>query len=269
MLSTIRKKLRWVKEWLQKRNEYSHVNLFEELRLEPADWHNYLRMDVETYGELLKLVTPLQKQDTLMRPAIFVDEKLTSTFRFLATGRGYEDLNFTTIISPQALGRIIPETCVAIYSVLKNEFMKFPATTAEWKVISKGFEKICNFPNCLGAAGGKHVRITAPPASGSYFWNYKSYNSLVLMAVANANYEFILCDFGTNLRISDGGVIEDILFYTKLKEGKLSIPLPEQPVGSLLLPFVFIGDEAFALRSDFLKPLNQRELNHDKKKFQL
>jgi hypothetical protein len=29
------------------------------------------------------------------------------------------------------------------------------------------------------------------------------------MSVANANYEFLYCDIGTNGRVSDGGVIEN------------------------------------------------------------
>jgi hypothetical protein len=38
-------------------------------------------------------------------------------------------------------------------------------------------------------------------------------NSLVLFATANAKYEFIYCDIGTNGRISDGGVIENTKLY--------------------------------------------------------
>lgn len=88
------------------------------------------------------------------------------------------------------------------------------------------------------------------------------------MAIVNANYEFIMCDFGVNGRISDGGVIEYTHFYEKLKHGKLSIPPPQEQINSERgLPFVFIGDEAFALRCDFLKPFSQRELDHDKKNF--
>lgn len=33
------------------------------------------------------------------------------------------------------------------------------------------------------------------------------------------------------------------------------------------LPFVFVGDEAFALKKNFMKPFSQRELDHDKKIF--
>jgi hypothetical protein len=36
-----------------------------------------------------------------------------------------------------------------------------------------------------------------------------------------ANYEFILVDFGTNGRISDGGVIENTDFHDKFKNKSL------------------------------------------------
>lgn len=72
-------------------------------------------MSEETYLNLLSLVTPLiRKNDTVMRKAISPHDGLTVTLRFLATGRSYEELKFSTIISPQALSYIIPETCEAI-----------------------------------------------------------------------------------------------------------------------------------------------------------
>jgi len=116
---------KWVKEWLLKRHDFTHINLLEELRLQPDDWRNYLRMDEDSYVMLLNLVTPIiQKQDTILRPAISPHERLTATLRYLATGRNYEDLKFSTLISPQSLGKIIPETCKAIFQVLRNDYMK-------------------------------------------------------------------------------------------------------------------------------------------------
>lgn len=115
----------WAKEWLMKRSKYSHINLLSELKLFLKDWHNYLRMDEQSYLNLLSLVTPLiKKKDTVMRQAISPHERLTATLRFLATGRTYEDLKYSTIISPQALGYIIPETCEAIYQALHRDFLK-------------------------------------------------------------------------------------------------------------------------------------------------
>lgn len=63
----------WSKRWLLKTQTFSHIQLLEELRLEPDDWWNYLRMDEDTYVELLHLVTPLiERQDTVMRSTITV-----------------------------------------------------------------------------------------------------------------------------------------------------------------------------------------------------
>jgi len=47
------KRAMWCKEWLMKRKTYSHINLLNELKIHPRDWHNYLRMDEETYLNLL------------------------------------------------------------------------------------------------------------------------------------------------------------------------------------------------------------------------
>ena len=55
-----------------------------------------------------------------MGQAVTPHERLTATLRYLATGRSYEDLKFSTIMSPQALGKTIPENCRAIYKVLKE-----------------------------------------------------------------------------------------------------------------------------------------------------
>lgn len=88
------------------------------------------------------------------------------------------------------------------------------------------------------------------------------------MAICDANYEFIMCDFGVNGRISDGGVLSNTKFDKKLKNGTLRLPRPSTPQTSQTkLPFVFISDEAFALRTDFLKPYSQKDLTHDRKIF--
>ncbi|XP_068249076.1 uncharacterized protein [Palaemon carinicauda] len=265
-----KKRSKWSKSWLLKRNDFSHTNLLEELRLkEPQDWFNYLRMDEDTFLELLSMVTPIiEKKDTKLREAISPHQRLAATLRFLATGKSYEDLKFSTCISPQALGHIIPETSDAIYRVLKPHYLKFPSSVAEWKAIAQQFENKWQFPNCCGALDGKHISITPPHDSGSYYWNYKGFNSVVLLALANANYEFIMCDVGTNGRISDGGVLENTKFGDLLSEGKLNLPEPAKPENSSrILPYVFIGDEAFALRKHFLKPYSSKDLTKERRLF--
>jgi hypothetical protein len=75
------------------------------------------------FDYLLSLVRPLiSRQDTWMRKSISAEALLVVTLRFLVTGRSLEDLKFSAAISAQALGEIIPETCRAIYTVLKDEY---------------------------------------------------------------------------------------------------------------------------------------------------
>ena len=71
-----------------------------------------------------------------------------------------------------------------------TNILQFP--TSEWdrERIAKDFEVKYNFPNCLGAVDDKHVAIVPQPRAGSYVFNYKGYNSQVLIRRADSNYEF-------------------------------------------------------------------------------
>jgi len=82
-------------------------------------------MENHTFFELLNLVRPyIEKKNTVMRESISAEEQLVATLRFLSTGRSYEDLKYSCVVSAQALGKIIPETCWAIYQVLRGEYLK-------------------------------------------------------------------------------------------------------------------------------------------------
>ncbi|CAI6350197.1 unnamed protein product [Macrosiphum euphorbiae] len=56
-------------------------------------------------------------------------------------------------------------------------------TKEDWVEISNIFYSKTNFPNCLGAIDGKHIRCRNPNNSGSFYFNYKKYFSIVLMAI--------------------------------------------------------------------------------------
>ena len=48
----------------------------------------------------------------------------------------------------------------------------------------------------------------------------------------------------------------------------LKLPLPRKPDNSTSdLPYVFVGNEAFALRKDLLKPFSQKQLTNERRVF--
>ena len=83
------------------------------------------------------------------------------------------------------------------------------------------------FPNCIGAADGKHIAIIHPYNSGSEFYNYKGFFSIVLLAIVDYDYKFIFADVGCQGRISDGGVYRNSFFYRATQENLLELPSDE------------------------------------------
>lgn len=83
-----------------------------------------------------------------------------------------------------AAAAIIHQVCKVIWRKLKNIVMSQP-TKEKWLEISNGFEQNAKFPNCIGALYGKHIRLIHPQNSGSLYYNYKHFFSLVLMALCD------------------------------------------------------------------------------------
>ena len=120
----------------------------------------------------------------------------------------------------------------------------------------------------MGAIDGKHIAIRKPANSGSLYYNYKGFYSIVLLAVVNAIKEFIMIDAGINGKISDGGV----LFYSKLGElmekNGLNLPQPKSlPKTDDLYPYVFVADNAFPLGVNLMKPYQEKCLTPAKELF--
>lgn len=132
---------------------------------------------------------------------------------------------------------------------------QIPSTPEEWLRHANKFEETWNFPHCLGAMDGKHVVLQAPFGSGSEYFNYKSFFSIVLFALVDADYNFLFADIGCQGRISDGGVFRHSFLWKQIEEKKLNIPEPDTlPGREKFVPYVILADDAFALHANIMKP---------------
>ena len=232
----------------------------------------YFRMLPNRFEELLRIVSPLLVKNCRNREPVSPEQRLSVTLRHLVTGDSHTTIGMSYRLSPTTVGRIIQETCEAIWTVLmEQKYLKAPSTEQEWKEIAIGFEMKWNFPNCIGAIDGKHVVIQAPPRAGSTFYNYKGTHSIVLMAVVSSDYKFTMVDIGEAGCQSDGGVFAHSQIGYAMNNGKMNLPSPRQLSNQspVQFPYVLVGDEAFPLKVNLIKPyprgcigINERVANY-------
>ena len=112
-----------------------------------------------------------------------------------------------------------------------------------------------------GLIDGKQVRIQAPPHSGSQYYNYMGYHSIIMLAVEDANYKFMYVDVGLYGADSDAGIFRHCGLFNALEQDKARLPPCEQlPDGDTYIPYFLIGDDAFALKSWMMKPYSKTEM---------
>ncbi|XP_064473247.1 uncharacterized protein LOC135387941 [Ornithodoros turicata] len=201
-----------------------------------------------------------------MRRPIPSADRLTITLRYLATGESQHSLSRQFRVGHSTVNGILFDTCQAIYDEMQKEFLQIPRTEEEWLCVIDRFNTIWQFPGCIGALDGKHVAITKPAKSGSLYFNYKKFFSIVLFALADAQYKFLYIDVGAEGSSSDGGIWMTTPLASAIRQEKAhlpaGVPLPGQR--ELHMPAVIIADDAFPLGEHLMKPYGGSNLSDDK-----
>ncbi|XP_067120253.1 uncharacterized protein [Centruroides vittatus] len=263
----------WVKSWFnekQRENQSCYIQLMNELRLSNAEsYRGDVRMDIDTFQSILSKIEPdIMKQYTNMRSPISAGERLSLTLRYLATGEKYHVLKAQYGIAVSTLSGIVREVMDAIYNAYHSEYMKIPTTENEWIQIASEFESTWQFPHCVGAVGGRHVRVKYPEEAASALPNYKGFYGIVTMVIVRADLSFVFVDVGTYARQRDSMVWGATTLKTFIESGELNIP-PNAALenGEYSLPYVFIAGEEIEMTSCILQPYSYRQVTAQKQLF--
>ncbi|KAK9887104.1 hypothetical protein WA026_020048 [Henosepilachna vigintioctopunctata] len=245
--------------------EFHH--LFPDLLSDEKKFFKYFRMSPNKFSELLALIRPdKEKRNTTFRPAISSEERLGTCLRFLATGDSFVTISFSYRQGEKSVRRIVYDTCDAIWKRLSPIYMA-PPKEENWQMIEQEFSSRWNFPNCVGAIDGKHIVINKPFHSGSLYYNYIGFCSTVLMAVVDANFKFAMIDVGGYGKNSDGSIFSTCNFGKRFREGTLQIPNDKILPGTHeTMPYVLVGDEAFPLQRNLMRPYPGVELSNNEEK---
>lgn len=261
----------WTRDWVQRRKQFGQwENLLQELILEDkTSYRNFLRMDETTFTEILERIRPrIEKQHTFWREPLEPGLRLSITLRYLATGDSYRSLSYGFRVPHNTISGIVYETCEAIVAEYLDEVLVCPTTEDGWREVAQGFSSRWNFQHTIGAIDGKHVAIRAPNKSGSFYFNYKGFHSLVLLAVVDSDCKFIYANVGANGASCDAQVFNLSTMKRAFDQKTLHLP-PSEPIegDDHPLPYFMVGDEAFALQSWLMKPFPHRGLTRKERIF--
>ncbi|XP_039310136.1 uncharacterized protein LOC120358799 isoform X2 [Solenopsis invicta] len=159
--------------------------------------------------------------------ALIPELRLLITLRYLCTG----DLPLTVALAfrvgESTVREVVKEVCNILIKILEPLYLS-PPTKEDWRICFHGYWKRWNIPNCAGSIDGKHIRLRCPPNSGSLYFNYKKFYSVVLLAVSDHLYRFTLVDIGAFGGTSDGSIFNNCDIGKNLENNRLN--LPEEPI---------------------------------------
>jgi len=263
-----RRRTCWVRPWLQRRVLLGQYDtLMNELRIEArGGFKAFLRMEADVFMQILGRVEDRISKSAQARPPLAPGLKLAITLRFLATGNSYRSLAFDFRVAHNTISLFIPEVCDAITEEYREQQLSTPTTEAEWEEVAAKFSTRWNFHHACGALDGKHIRIKKPRKSGSLYYNYKGFFSIVLLGLVDADYKFLWVSVGAEGSQSDCGIFNRSALEPALREDRMGFPRPRPlPHDDRDIPFFIVGDDAFPLRTYLVKPYPDKYLDHDQR----
>ncbi|XP_042889101.1 uncharacterized protein LOC122264324 isoform X2 [Penaeus japonicus] len=243
--------------------------LYKELRSNGVKFFNYFSMSMDTFDELLQCLHPcLKHENTKMRDAIPPVERLAVTIRYLVSGSTITDLHYAFRMGKSTISGIVNSVCQTIWAVLQEKCIPKPSLQQLQKT-AQGFKTKANFPHCIGAVGGKRMKTIKPQGSGSMHLNYKDCFSIMLMVVADSEYRFTFVDIRCVGSDCDSSIFKHTSFWKSIDENELPFPKPKPLPGieHPCVPYVLLGDEAFSLHTNLMRPFSGRQLSITKRVF--
>nr|CAH7734486.1 unnamed protein product [Callosobruchus chinensis] len=154
-------------------------------------------------------------------------------YRYLSQGTTMQALAWTFHTGHSTIHYVIHETCKALWDVPAPQYLKTPES---------GISLIA--------------------------WEALMANIVVLLATCDYKYKFTFVDIGAYGSQSDGGVFANSVFGQRLENNTMNIP-PEQvlPGTNLMIPYFFVGDECFLLKTYIMRPYPGQNLSTKKKIF--
>ncbi|XP_068729342.1 uncharacterized protein [Montipora capricornis] len=241
--------------WVYPRPHFWFQQLFLN-RYQDHLWREHFRVSRDTFEHICGLVGPqLMRQNTILREAITVEKRLAVALWRLATGNSYRTVGLTFGIGRCTAMNVKDEFCSALMR-RANDFIKFIKTETETSQAIQKFQDISHFPQVVGALDGSHIPIKAPKEDANEYVNRKSFHSIVLQGVADANGKFLHVSTGYAGSIHNARMLRMRSLLTAIEDGDI-LHSPLRRIGGMQVKPPIVADPAYKLTTWCMKPFPQ------------
>ena len=187
--------------------------------------------------------------------------KIAITLRFLATGNSFRSMEFNWAYCAQYYRHVHPRGVRCHRRRVRPRSLPHSNYDRRLAGDCSRFSGQIELPSCLWSNRWQACSHLQPKQSGSIYYNYKRFFSIVILVLCDANYKAILAHVGSPGSQSDCGIYNDSPMFQGIQDETIKLP-PPQPLPNHTEDtlYFFIGDDAFPLRQHMLKPFSARYL---------
>ncbi len=231
--------------WMKERSSYWWDNVVNHT-FSAHDWLENFRMSQATFLYVCNEIRPVvEKEDTVMRSAIPVEQRVALTLWFLATNSDYRTIGHLFGVSKHTVCVVTKEVCAAIVKVLLPKYIRIP-TGDGLKAVIEGFKDKLGFPQCVGVVDGTHIPIVSPVECPADYYNRKGWHSIIMQGTVNHLGHFIDVYIGWPGRVHDARVFVNSSLYKRGQAGTL-FPDWKKTIAGKDIPLLMLGDPAYPL----------------------
>ncbi|CAJ0594880.1 unnamed protein product [Cylicocyclus nassatus] len=184
----------------------TRFRLFDEYLItrRPIAFLEFIRQKPDEFEDLYERIgSRLEHLRTHAGP-ISGRHRLMIYLRFVAQRMSFRAYALDLGMGKSTVSNIVKQVTEAIICVLHNQAFP-PLTHEKFEDVATKTQERFDYPRAVGFIDGKHINIQKPARSGSVFWNYKHYYSIILLAIADADYRIMAYDIGAAGRAGDAG----------------------------------------------------------------
>ncbi|KAJ4959288.1 hypothetical protein NE237_026399 [Protea cynaroides] len=219
-----------------------------------SEFKRAFRMSRATFDSICdELNSVVAKEDTMLRPAIPVSQRVAVCIWRLATGEPLRLVSKRFGLGISTCHKLVLEVCSAIKTVLMPKYLQWPDDES-LKKIKDDYESISGIPNVVGSMYTSHIPIIAPKISVAAYFNkrhternQKTSYSITVQGVVDQKGVFTDVCIGWPGSLSDDKVLEKSALY-------------QRAIGGLLEGVWIVGSSGYPLMDWVLVPYTHQHL---------